>query len=318
MFRIEKPAELVALEQAFAAANAGGNGYAFVSAPVAISALLDMLDGGSHLVVSDGANPDTYRMIESIRRRSAGLKVGFADMGDLDALELAVTDETRLLWVETVSGPRLSRPDLVRLVEFAKARDIMVLADNSVLGHQAVKPLAEGCDVVFTSAPAGAGRGGLVAFAENAGFGEDRFAYLQRAYDAMPGPAEAEALQLALSTAPEHLAARAEAAARLATFLTDRGSVDELFYPGDGCPDLSVTFHGRPEEADAALARMARFRPGLVPGQPGTFWHYAHRDYEAVPEVIRRVLGIPDGLVRFGVPAEDPDVLIRDFQDAFD
>lgn len=322
MFRMEKPAELVALEQAFATANEGGNGYAFVSAPMAISALLDMLDGGNHLVISEGAHPDTYRMIESIRRRSAGLKVGFADMADLDALELAVTGETRLLWVETVSGPRLSRADLARVVEFAKARDILVLADNSVLGHDVLKPLAEGCDMVFTSAPAltpaDAGRGGLIAFSENSGFGEDRFAYLQRAYDAMPGPAEAEALLAALSAAPGHLSARAAAASRLAASLKDQAGVAELFYPGDGCPDLSVTFHGRPEEVDAALARLTRFRPGLVPGQPGAFWHYAHRDYEAVPEAIRRVLGIPDGLVRFGVPAEDPDILIRDFQDAFD
>ncbi len=315
MFRMEKPAELVALEQAFATANEGGNGYAFISAPVAISALLDMLDGGNHLVLSEGAHPDTYRVIESVRRRSAGLKVGFADMGDLDALELAVTDETRLLWVETVSGPRLSRADLARVVEFAKARDILVLADNSVLGHEVLKPLAVGCDMVFTSAPAG--RGGLIAFSESSGFVEDRFAYLQRAYDAMPGAAEAEALLEALNAAPGHVSARAEAATRLAASLKDRGSVAELFYPCDGCPDLSVAFNGRSEEVDASLARLARLRPGLVPGQPGTFWHYALRDYEAVPEVIRRVLGIPDGLVRFGVPAEDPDALIRDFQAAF-
>ncbi|WP_323796496.1 PLP-dependent transferase [Nisaea sp.] len=317
MFRMEKPAELVALERAFATANGGGNGYAFVSAPVAISTVLDMLDGGAHLVLSDGAHPDTYRVIESVRRRSAGLKVGFADMADLDALAVAVTGETRLLWVETVSGPRLSRANLARVVEFAKARDIMVLVDNSVLGHEAVKPLAEGCDMVFTSAPADAGRGGLVAFSENSGFAEDRFAYLQRAFDAMPGPAEAEALRLALSAAPGHIAARAAAAAQLAAFLKDHACVAELFYPGGGCPDLSVTFQGRSEEVDAALARLAWFRPGLVPGQPGTFWHYAHRDYEAVPEEIRRVLGFPDGLVRFGVPAEDPDGLIEDFQAAF-
>jgi len=317
MFRMEKSAELVALEQAFAKANGGGNGYAFVSAPVAISTLLDMLDGGAHLVLSEGAHPDTYRVIESVRRRSAGLKVGLADMADLDALELAVTGETRLLCVETVSGPRLSRADLARVVEFAKTRDIMVLADNSVLGHGVVKPLAEGCDMVFTSAPADAGRGGLVAFSENSGFAEDRFAYLQRTYDAMPGAAEAEALKRALGAAPGHLAARAEAAGLLAAFLKDQECVVELFYPGEGCPDLSVTFRGRPEDVDAALARLVRFRPGLVPGEPGTFWHYAHRDYEAVPEAIRRVLGIPDGLVRFGVPVEDSDVLIRDFQAAF-
>ena len=314
----EKTAELTALEQTFASANAGGNGYAFISAPVAISALLDVLDGCCHLVISDGAHPSTYRMIESIRRRSAGLKVGFADMSDLDALASSVTEETRLLWVETLSGPRLSRADLGQVVAFAKARNILVLADNSLLGHDIVKPLEEGCDMVFTYAPTEAGRGGLVAFSKASGFAEDRFSYLQRAYDAMPGPEQAQALQQALETFSERLAIRGEAAARLAAYLKEDGNVAELFYPGDGCPDLSVIFCGLSEQVDAALARLTHFRPELVPGQPGTFRHYAHRDYEAVPDVIRRVLGIPDGLVRFAVPAEHPDALIQDFEASFD
>lgn len=313
-----KAAELVALEQAFATANGGRRGYAFVSAPMATSALLDLLDGGNHIVFSDGAHPDTYRMIESVRRRSAGLKVSSANMADLEALELAVTDETRLLWVETVSGPRLSRANLERVVEFAKSRDILVLADNSVLSHAAVQPLAEGCDMVFASAPANAGRGGLVAFSERIGFIEDRFAYLQMAYDAMPGPGESEALLQALKAVPADMAARSEAAAGLVSFLREHASVAEVFHPGHGCPDLSVILHGRVGEIATALARLTRFQPGVVPGHPGTFWHYADQDYEAVPEVIREVLGIPNGLVRFGVPRENPALLIRDFQAAFD
>tara|TARA_R110002012_G_scaffold213447_3_gene384576 strand:- start:756 stop:1712 length:957 start_codon:yes stop_codon:yes gene_type:complete len=313
----DKPAALVALEQAFAAANGGGNGYGFVSAPMAISALLDLLDGGSHLVLSEGAHPDTYRMIESVRRRSAGLKVSVADMADLVALEQAVTADTRMLWVEAVAGPRLSRADLARVAAFARARDILVLVDNSGLGHAARKPLADGCDAVFISAPPRAARGGLVTFSESAGFVEDRFAYLQNAYDAMPDPEQAEALLLALQALPDELAARATAASALASFLTEWGAVTEIFHPGEDCPDLSVTLDGRADDINAALGRLSRFRPGSVPGQPGSYWHYARRNYEAVPEDIRLALGIPDGLVRFGIPAEDPADLIRDFQTAF-
>ena len=323
----EKTVELTALEQNFASANAGGNGYAFISAPVAISALLDVLDGSSHLVVSEGVNPNTYRMIDSIRRRSAGLKVAFADMSDLDALASCVTEETRLLWVETVSGPRLSCADFRQVVAFAKARDILILADNSVMGHGIVKPLAHGCDMVFSYAPTevgalteagqGGARGGLVAFSKQSGFAEDRFSFLQRAYDAMPGPEQAQMLQQALDTYSERVAVRGETAAQLAAYLKEDGNVVELFYPGGGCPDLSLVFRGLSEQVATALARLSRFRPEEVPGQPGTFWHYAYRDYEAVPDVIRRGLDIPDGLVRFAVPAEHPDLLIQDFKTSF-
>lgn len=313
----DKSAALIALEQAFAAANGGRGGYGFVSAPMAISALLDLLDGGSHLVLSEGAQPDTYRMIESVRRRSAGLRVSVVDMADLDALEQAVTADTRMLWVEAVAGPRLSRADIGRVAAFAKARDILVLVDNSGLGQAVTKPLADGCDAVFISAPPGVSRGGLVTFSGSAGFVEDRFAYLQNAYDAMPGPDQAAALLLALQAAPEVMAARASAAAALAYFLKDWGVVAELFHPGEDCPDLSVIIDGRADEISAALGRLSRFRPGTAPGQPGSYWHYACRNYEAVPQDIRLALGIPDGLVRFGIPAEDPEILVRDFQTAF-
>ncbi|UUX48557.1 PLP-dependent aspartate aminotransferase family protein [Nisaea acidiphila] len=316
--------EIDALERAFAEAHEGGNGYAFASAPIAVSALLDLLDSGAHILVSEGLQADTYRMIEGIRRRSAGLRVGFVDMADLAAVEQALTSETRLLWIETLAGPRLSDPDLRAVARLARERDVYTAVDVSAATHVRSRPLEQGVHIVYSSAPglslggvAGGTRGGLVAFAAEPGFAEDRFAFLQRAYDALPEPDQAAALLDALERIPEEMAARTACAGELAELLAGETFVSELLFPERGAAELSVVFEGTAGEVASALARLDLFTQALSAGRPGTYWHYARRTYEAVPDEIRLALGIPDGIVRFGVPAGEAPELLDDFRRAF-
>ncbi|MBO6561517.1 MAG: PLP-dependent transferase [Nisaea sp.] len=324
MRAFQRPPEVAALEAAFARANEGGNGYAFVSAPLAVSALLDLLDGGAHILVSEGLQADVYRMIEGIRRRSAGLKVGFADMADLAAVEAAVSDETRLLWIEALAGPKLSSPDLPALARFARSRDISTVVDISAWTDAGAQSLASGAHIVFSAAPGrafseqNAGvRGGLVAFSREKGFAEDRFAFLQTAYDALPQPGQAAEMLRDLERLPEEMARRAASAAALADILAQADFVEDLFYPGGGAAELSLTLKGAASEVAGALGRLQCFGPGLAPGLPGTYWHYARRSHEAVPQEIRLALGIADGIVRIGVPAADAATLAEDFRAAF-
>lgn len=324
MRAFQRPPEVAALEAAFSGAHDGGNGYAFASAPLAVSALLDLLDGGAHILVSEGLQADVYRMIEGIRRRSAGLSVGFVEMADLAAVEAAVCEETRLFWIEDLAGPRLSSPDISALAGLARSRDIASVVDMSARTHAAVRPLAMGAHIVFSAAPGRSlpeqrtgGRGGLVAFAPESGFAEDRFAFLQAAYDALPYPEQAAEMLDALDRLPGEMAARADTASVLADSLARETFVEELVYPGGDAAELSVTLKGTADTVATALGRLRQFAPGGSPGLPGTYWHYARRSYEAVPPDIRAALGIVDGIVRLGVPAADPAGLIEDFRTAF-
>lgn len=326
MLSPEKAAEVVALEAAFSAAHKGGNGYAFASAPLAISALLDLLDSGDRIVVSDGLKAGVYRIIEGVRRRSAGLKIDFVDMSDVSALERAAEEEVRLIWVELLAGPRLSRPDLGAIAALAKTRSIFAAADVSALGHGAVRPLEDGFHIVFSDAPGRsiaccegqrAPRGGLVSFVPDVGFAEDRFAFLQAAYDSLPHPDQAAAMLDSLKRLAAEMAARSTSARGLATLLKGRHFISELVDPGQDVGELSVTIKGGAADVAARLAALKHFAPADVPGRPGTHWHYAQRGHEAVPEEIRQALGIPDGIVRFGVPAKEPALLAADFEAAF-
>ncbi|WP_420406371.1 PLP-dependent transferase [Nisaea sp.] len=324
MREFRRPREIAALEAAFARVNEGGNGYAFASAPLAVSALLDILDSGAHILVSKGLEADVYRMIEGIRRRSAGLRVAFVDMADLAAVEAAATDETRLLWIETLAGPKLSNPDIPALAQFARSQDIFVAVDSSALTHAGIRPLTLGAHVVFSAAPGRSlsdqdtgQRGGLVAFAPDSGFAEDRFAFLQSAYDALPQPDQAAEMLEALERLPAEMAARATCASALADALASRDFVEDLVYPGRGAAELTLTLKGSAAEVEAALGRLRQFAPGPAVGLPGTYWHYARRCHEAVPKEIRTALGIADGIVRIGLPAANAALLAKDFCAAF-
>src|ERR1700756_2471389 len=90
-----------ALQAAVANLEAGGAGFAFVSGMAASGTLLELLDAGSPVI----AMPDLYggssRLLENVRKRSAGHSVSFVDLSDPAALPAAIRPETRLVWVET-------------------------------------------------------------------------------------------------------------------------------------------------------------------------------------------------------------------------
>ena len=75
-----------ALETSIADLESGTRGYAFASGLAAISTVLELLDKDSHLVAVDDVYGGTYRLIENVRRRSAGLRVSWVKPDDLAAI----------------------------------------------------------------------------------------------------------------------------------------------------------------------------------------------------------------------------------------
>ena len=68
---------------------------------------LEVLDSGSHVVVSDDLYGGTFRLFERVRRRSANLDFTFIDMSDPENVERAMRPNTRMVWIETPSNPLL-------------------------------------------------------------------------------------------------------------------------------------------------------------------------------------------------------------------
>lgn len=72
-----------ALESAIAELEGGSRGYAFASGLAACSTVLELLDKDSHLIAVDDLYGGTYRLLEKVRSRTAGLRVTYVAPADL-------------------------------------------------------------------------------------------------------------------------------------------------------------------------------------------------------------------------------------------
>ncbi|HEY5500425.1 MAG TPA: aminotransferase class I/II-fold pyridoxal phosphate-dependent enzyme, partial [Candidatus Humimicrobiaceae bacterium] len=139
-----------ALEDVLASLEEGKYGLAFASGLAATSAVFNLLKPGSHIVVGDDIYGGTYRLLESIYKRS-GLKITYADVDDMDSFEKAINKDTKLIWVETPTNPLLKIIDLEKLSETAKRKNIILAVDNTFASPYFQKPLTLGADIVVHS-----------------------------------------------------------------------------------------------------------------------------------------------------------------------
>src|SRR5215470_11476529 len=83
-----------ALQAAVANLEGGGTGFAFASGMAASATLLELLDAGSHVIAMHDLYGGSYRLLENVRKRSAGHSVSFVDLSETDALAAAIRPDT--------------------------------------------------------------------------------------------------------------------------------------------------------------------------------------------------------------------------------
>lgn len=139
------------LGKQLAALEGAESGYCTASGMSAISAtLLQLCQSGDHIVSSHTVYGGTFALLNEYLPQKAGLEVSLVDTTDLDAVEAAFTDRTRLLYVETMGNPTLRVADLPRLAELAHAKGAKLVVDNTFC-PLVVSPLQHGADIVVHS-----------------------------------------------------------------------------------------------------------------------------------------------------------------------
>src|SRR3954464_4093287 len=94
-----------ALQAAVADLEGGAAGFAFASGMAATSTVLELLDSGSHIVAMHDLYGGSYRILENVRKRSAGHDVSFVDLTRPSEVEAAIRPNTRLVWVDNHTYP---------------------------------------------------------------------------------------------------------------------------------------------------------------------------------------------------------------------
>jgi cystathionine gamma-lyase len=314
-----------AWERCIADLEGGTRGYAFASGLAATSTVLDLLDTGSHVVCMDDVYGGTYRLFERVRRRSAGLDFSFVDLNDFDALAAAIKPNTRLIWAETPTNPMLKIVDLARLGEFAKARGLILVVDNTFCSPIVQRPLEYGATMVMHSATKYLNGhsdmvGGVIVVGDNAEIAE-RMAFLQNAVGGVQGPFDSFLALRGVKTLHLRMRQHCASALELAGWLERHPNVERVIYPGLASHPqhalagrqmhgyggiVSVYIKGGIAETRRMMERCRLF--GLAESLGGVeslINHPAIMTHASVPAERRAVLGIADNLVRLSVGVED-------------
>ena len=139
------------LERRVAALEGGVAGLAFASGMAAISAaVLTLCRQGDEIVSTTRLYGGTVTLFAATLPRM-GVSVRFVDSDDPEAFAEAITDRTRLVYLETIGNPLLSVPDLAGIAKAAHARGVPVMVDNTAASPALCRPIEYGADIVVHS-----------------------------------------------------------------------------------------------------------------------------------------------------------------------
>lgn len=332
--RTQNPTRM-AYERCIADLESGVAGFAFASGLAAASTVLELLDGGSHLLAMDDMYGGTYRLFERVRRRTAGLDVTYLDLNDATAMAAAIRPETRMIWVETPTNPMLKLVDIAAVAAFARQHSLLLVVDNTFCSPMLQRPIELGADIVLHSATkylnghSDIVGGILVAVNDDLA---ERLAFLQNSLGAVQGPFDSFLALRGLKTLPLRMRAHCASALTISHWLERHPAVASVIYPGlAGHPQHELAarqmdgFGGiisfRPRGGTAAArtfcekTRLFTLAESLG-GVESLVNHPAIMTHGSIPPDRRAALGISDDLVRLSVGVEDVNDLIADLDQA--
>jgi cystathionine gamma-lyase len=326
-----------ALQAAVANLEGGAAGFAFASGMAASATLLELLDAGSHIVAMHDLYGGSYRLLENVRRRSAGHSVSFVDLSDSAALAAAIRPETRMVWVETPTNPLLKLVDLEAVAKIAKQRGLLAVCDNTFATPYLQRPLEHGFDIVVHSTTKylnghSDAIGGAAVVRADAEL-EERIAYLQNAVGGVPGPFDSYLTLRGIKTLALRMERHCANALAVARFLEGHAAIERVFYPGLASHPqhalaqrqmrggyggiVTAVLRGGLAAARRTLERCRLFALAeSLGGVESLIEHPALMTHSSLPAALRQSLGISDGLIRLSVGVEDLEDLLGELRRA--
>ena len=234
-----------ALEACLAALEGAAHGLAFASGMAAIDTLCKLLNPGDHVLAGDDVYGGTFRLFEK-QYAKYGIAFSYVNSTDLAAVTAGLRPNTRWVWLETPTNPRLKLADLRAIAQTAHAAspDIRVAVDNTFATPYLQQPLTLGCDVVVHSTTKYLGGhsdtvGGAVLTSDTGLY--ERLKFLQNAAGAVPGPLDCFLVLRGIKTLAVRMERHAENALAVAQYLSDHPRVTEVIYPGlDSHPQYAL------------------------------------------------------------------------------
>ncbi len=324
-----------AYERCIADLENGSRGFAFASGMAAIATMLELFPAGANVIAMDDVYGGTFRLFERVRRDSANMSFSYVDLTDPEKFEAAITQDTKLVWLETPTNPLLKIVDIEAIAKIAKKHGIIVGCDNTFASPYCQRPLDHGADIVMHSATKYLGGHsdviGGVLVVRDAELG-DRLAFLQNSIGGIQAPFDSFLALRGLKTLSLRLERSSSNALALAEWLEAHPAIDRVNYPGlashpghdlakrqmDAFGGMVTIFvKGGLDAARAMLERVELFTLAeSLGGVESLIEHPGIMTHASIPPERRAELGVDDSLVRLSVGIEDLEDLRRDLDHA--
>lgn len=139
-------------EARVAALEGGVAGLAVASGAAAVTyALQNIVRAGDHIIAADNLYGGSFNLITHTLA-SQGITNTIINVNDLNALEAAIRENTKAIYVETFGNPNSDVTNLDAVAEVAHRHHIPLIVDNTFGTPYLIRPIEHGADIVIHSA----------------------------------------------------------------------------------------------------------------------------------------------------------------------
>lgn len=322
-----------AWEANLAAMESGTHAYAFGSGSAAVDTLMRLLSAGDHVIMAEDMYGGTFRLTDKVLRRF-GITFSYVDMRNVANVEAALQPNTKMIYTETPTNPMMTITDLRAVAEIARAKNCMMVVDNTFASPYFQRPLELGAHIVVHSATKYlGGHSDLVSgiVATNDAAIAEQLKFLQNAVGAVPGPFECWLLLRSAKTLAVRMEEHAANAMKIAAFCEQHPAIVHTHYPGlashpqhdiaarqmSGFGGMISIELGSLTKAVDVTKRLKLFTLAeSLGGVESLVCHPVSMTHGSIPKEQRDRLGVTEGLVRLSCGIEDVDDLLEDLASA--
>lgn len=141
-----------AFEERIAALEGGVGALATASGMAALTyTILGLAHAGDHVVAASTIYGGTFNLLKETLPRY-GITTTFVDIDNLEEVEAAIKDNTKLVLIETLGNPVINIPDIEKIAEIAHKHQIPLVADNTFATPYLINVFSHGVDIAIHSA----------------------------------------------------------------------------------------------------------------------------------------------------------------------
>lgn len=319
------------LEKTIAILENGSQCLGFSSGVSAITACINLLKSGDHVILSDDLYGGTFRLFNDIYN-VYNIEATFVDTSkDLEIIK-AIRNNTKAIFIETPSNPLMKITNIKSVVEICKKHNLISIVDNTFLTPYYQKPLNLGIDLVVHSGTKYLGghndvlAGFIVCNNEKL---ISKLRIIQKSTGATLSPFDSWLVLRGLKTLHIRMDRCEENAIKIANWLNKNKNVDKVYYVGlrkhegyeinklqsTGFGGM-ISFRVKDKNIISKILsemKVISFAESL--GGVETLITYPYtQTHSEIPVEIKNRLGVDEYLLRLSIGIENINDLIKDLE----